>query len=513
VALLPVDVAALLPADHLVFDILVQVERFDLSEFEGAYRVDGRGRPPYHPRVILALILYCRAKGRLSGREVAAACYDDLGARLITGNRYPDRSTIDRFLDVHAAAIKALLPQTLRLARDAGLVDVSVVAGDGTKVAANAAMRATVAETDLLAQITELEQNLQAAQQAWQAALGADADRHIPSLFTDSDSDSGVQEGDRWGGVAGQVGGHRAAWRKVQTLAAALDRRRGALAWLREHPDRDYTAWQHRLDRDRQRVDEAVEHLDQTLATVQAAHDRRAWALAEGRTPRGATMTAPTHIHDDTRVRRARARLDTATARVQATATAPPPTRRVNTTDPTSAIMPNKHGGYDQNHNVQVIAAKDQLILAITTHLNSADTQAMTPLIRAARTNLDAAGIPDRIGAALFDSGYVSETNLTADLPVTQLLVAVYPTRGKHHTTATMPTAWQPMADTLAQPHNTKLYQQRAAIIEPVFAHLFTRFARTLHPRHARVDTELHTWAITHNLLKTRRRRPHPDTS
>ena len=139
VALLPVDVRDLLPADHLVFGILAAVEQFDLSGFEAAYRGDGRGRPPYHPRVMVALLLYCRAKGLLSSRQVAAACRDDLGARLITGNRYPDRSTVDRFLDVHGAAVRGLLPQTLRLARAAGLVDVRVVAGDGTKIAASAA--------------------------------------------------------------------------------------------------------------------------------------------------------------------------------------------------------------------------------------------------------------------------------------------------------------------------------------------------------------------------------------
>lgn len=78
----------------------------------------------------------------MSGRDVAAACYDDLGARMITANRYPKRSTVDRFIRTHAAAWKGLLCQTIRLGNAAGLVDVSVVAGDGTYVLANAAMGA-----------------------------------------------------------------------------------------------------------------------------------------------------------------------------------------------------------------------------------------------------------------------------------------------------------------------------------------------------------------------------------
>lgn len=507
VALLPVDVAALLPADHLVFDILAQVDQMDLSRFETAYRTDGRGRPPYHPRVLVALIVYCRAKGLLSARQVAAACHDDLGARLITGNRYPDRSTIDRFLDVHAAALKALLPQTLRLARAAAMVDLSVVAGDGTKIAANAAKQATMSQAELIASIHELEQALQAAGQAWAAALGAQADRldqHPATLL------SGVDVRDDLAAqaiTARLAGRDTAAWRKVQTLTGMLRRRRQALAWLREHPDRDYTAWQQRLHKDRQRVQAATEHLHDTLHTVQAIHDRRAQAIAAGRTPPGnTTLAVPASVEHDTRVRQARTRLATATTRAHATK-ANPPAGKVNTSDPTSALMPNKQGGFDQNHNVQAITGKDQLILAITTHLNSADAGALIPLLHTARTNLDAAAIPDPIGIALFDSGYASEANFTTDLPVTQLLVAVHPTRGRGAATAAIPPAWQPMADQLALPDNKQHYQQRAAIIEPVFAHLFTRFDRALHSRDTRVDTELHLWATTHNLLKIRNRR------
>ena len=103
--------------------------------------------------MILTLILYCNAKKMRSGREIAAACHDDLGARVITGNRFPDRTVIDRFLRVHAVAVKQLFPQTLRLGQAEDLVDVTLVAGDGTKVVANAAMSATVNEVDLQTQM------------------------------------------------------------------------------------------------------------------------------------------------------------------------------------------------------------------------------------------------------------------------------------------------------------------------------------------------------------------------
>jgi hypothetical protein len=46
----------------------------------------------------------------------------------------------------------------------------------------------------------------------------------------------------------------------------------------------------------------------------------------------------------------------------------------------------------------------------------------------------------------------------------------VHPSGGNNAATTTLPPAWQPMADQLAEADNAKLYRQRAAIIEPVFA-------------------------------------------
>jgi transposase len=96
-ALLPVTAADLLPADHPALFIQQVVNQWDLFTLDRRYRADGAGRPPYEPKMMLTLLLYCRSKRLFSSRQVEAACYDDLGARVITGNRYPDWSTIDRF--------------------------------------------------------------------------------------------------------------------------------------------------------------------------------------------------------------------------------------------------------------------------------------------------------------------------------------------------------------------------------------------------------------------------------
>lgn len=511
-ALLPVTAGQLLPPDHLAFRFQALVDQLDPSRFEAAYRADGRGRPPFDPRMMLTLILYCRAKRLISGRAVAAACHDDLGARVITGNRYPDRSTIDRFLTTHAAAIKAVLAETLRLADAEELVDVSVVAGDGTVLQANAAMANTVEEAELRTQIEQLQAQLGDAQAAWAEQVAAETTgrQRQPDLWGHTeDPDQRRRAG------AGE------AWRKLRTVANLLGARQQALGYLLTHPGAaDEQAWSDRLARDQARVTERAQQLEQTQARLTAAAANRAAAEAAGAKISG-TRPVPVQAHSE--LRRAVKALQIATARAQKTAAARPVGDRVNTTDPTSRIMPGKkRAGFDQRHNIQALATPGQFILAITTHPCSNDKQALVTLIAQARANLDAAGITAGIGTAIFDSGYASEANFTTDLPVENLLVAVekhdkqtrppeptsdQPDSDPNSQRKQLPTSWQIMAARLDQPDNHALYKRRSAIIEPLFAQLFTRFGRTLHARSAQVDVELHLWAITHNLLKIDRHR------
>jgi transposase len=512
-ALLPVTAADLLPEDHPAFEFQQLVSELDLRPLEAAYRADGRGRPPYPPRVMVTLILYCRSKGLLTARQVAAACYDDLGARVICGNRYPERSTIDRFLQRHGKRLQRLLAQTLALGYPEGLVDVSVVAGDGTTVAANAATSANVEPAELQAQITAVQRQLAAAYQAWAEQVASDAQYWAGSLpGPDELAGRGLAGRDELaGGCAPARGDAGKLWRRVHRLAGQLHARQGAAVHLATRPTGERTEWQARLARDQARVAARAQDLELTRAQLQAAAQARAAKAAAGLKTPG---TRPVPIDQHIRMRRARQALATATARAEKTAANPPLAPRVNTTDPTSTLMPSKRGGFGQHHNIQALANPKQLVIAIGTHPSSNDKQALTSLLAAGRANLDAAGITDPIGVALFDSGYASAANFTADLPVEQLLVAVEKearqTGRQDDETHTAAATWQTMADRLADPHNRALYKQRGIIIEPLFAHLFARFGRQLHARDDQVDVELHLWAITHNLLKiSRHRRRH----
>src|SRR2546430_7747109 len=110
----------------------------DVSAFLGAYRADGHGRPAHDPAMMLALLLYAYCKGQRSSRVIERECSEDVAYRVIAANQRPDHSTIARFRQRHEDALAGLFGEVLSLCAQAGLVGVSVMAVDGTKVHANA---------------------------------------------------------------------------------------------------------------------------------------------------------------------------------------------------------------------------------------------------------------------------------------------------------------------------------------------------------------------------------------
>jgi transposase len=140
--LMPPSLLEWVPEDHLVWTILAAVEQMDLGAFYGAYRPDGHGRPAYDPSMMVALLLYAYARGNRSSRGIERECSEDVAYRVICANLVPDHSTIAQFRTRHEAALAELFTAVLRLCREAGLVQVGVIAIDGTKIAANASLEA-----------------------------------------------------------------------------------------------------------------------------------------------------------------------------------------------------------------------------------------------------------------------------------------------------------------------------------------------------------------------------------
>lgn len=99
--LMPPALQEWLPEDHLVWTVLGAVDQMDLERFERGYRLGAAGRPPFDPRVMVALLLYAYSRGNRSSRRIERACVEDVAFKVITGMRCPDHSTIVEFRRRH----------------------------------------------------------------------------------------------------------------------------------------------------------------------------------------------------------------------------------------------------------------------------------------------------------------------------------------------------------------------------------------------------------------------------
>ena len=137
--LLPPSLHDWLPEDHLAWFIVEVVSQLDLSAIETSIQSkDSRGQRPYHPSMMVALLVYAYCTGVYSSRRIERACHEDVAFRVITGNTQPFFTTINEFRRVHREHFGALFVEVLKLCRRAGLVKLHHVAIDGTKVKANA---------------------------------------------------------------------------------------------------------------------------------------------------------------------------------------------------------------------------------------------------------------------------------------------------------------------------------------------------------------------------------------
>jgi transposase len=127
-----------LPDGDLVYFILDTVATLDLTSISAHYERELRGQPPFHPRMMVALLLYCYATGTRSSRKIMRRCLTDVACRIIVGDDIPDFRTISDFRKIHLARLETLFVEVLKLCALAGLTKVGTIALDGTKVKANA---------------------------------------------------------------------------------------------------------------------------------------------------------------------------------------------------------------------------------------------------------------------------------------------------------------------------------------------------------------------------------------
>ena len=161
--LLPAALQEWLPDDHLAYFISDVVDQLDLSSITARYEQEKRGGPPYHPRMMVKVLLYGYCVGVASSRRIAQRLHEDIAFRVLAANNTPDFRTISDFRKDHLGALSGLFLQVLELCQRAGLVKLGHVALDGTKVRANASRHKAMSyrrmkekETQLAAEVAEL---------------------------------------------------------------------------------------------------------------------------------------------------------------------------------------------------------------------------------------------------------------------------------------------------------------------------------------------------------------------
>ena len=161
--LLPAALQEWLPDDHLAYFISDVVDQLDLSSITARYEGERRGGPPYHPRMMVKVLIYGYCVGVASSRRIAQRLHEDIAFRVLAANNTPDFRTISDFRKDHLGALSGLFLQVLAFCQRAGLVKLGHVALDGTKVRANASRHKAMSyrrmkekEEQLAAEVAEL---------------------------------------------------------------------------------------------------------------------------------------------------------------------------------------------------------------------------------------------------------------------------------------------------------------------------------------------------------------------
>jgi len=180
--------AAKLPEGDLVFFLLDTVPQLELSRFYAPYEHDTRGAPPYDPAMMVCLLLYAYCVGVFASRKIALACERNLAFLAIVGQDRPDFRTISDFRKLHLEAFKDVFVQVVRLAAEAGLVQLDNVATDGTKSQGNASRHKAMSYGYMKQEVERLREDsealvTQASQQdeADDAALGRRRGDELPA--------------------------------------------------------------------------------------------------------------------------------------------------------------------------------------------------------------------------------------------------------------------------------------------------------------------------------------------
>ena len=136
----PVDLEALLPADHRARVVWEFVEGLDLGPLYHTIKaLEGHaGRAPIDPAILMAVWLYGTLEGVGSARALARLCEEHDAYRWLCGGVSVNYHTLADFRVAHPEVLDGLLTASVAALLAEGLVELTRVAHDGVRVRASA---------------------------------------------------------------------------------------------------------------------------------------------------------------------------------------------------------------------------------------------------------------------------------------------------------------------------------------------------------------------------------------
>jgi transposase len=136
--LLPPALQEWLPEGHLAYFVSDTVDSLNLSAFHARYAKGGPRNQPFHPAMMVKVLVYAYATVTFSSRKIGKKLTEDVAFRVLAAGNFPAHRTIREFRALHLAEFTDLFVQLVRLAGEMGLVKLGTIAVDGTKIKANA---------------------------------------------------------------------------------------------------------------------------------------------------------------------------------------------------------------------------------------------------------------------------------------------------------------------------------------------------------------------------------------
>ena len=146
--LFPPSIEEMIPKDHVGYLVESFVDSLDFNSFDIKYA--GAGHPAYHPRIIMKLLVMGVIDKVRSSRRLARNARENVVYLYLSEKLSPDFRTISDFRKNNPELIKEAFKHTVIIAKKEGMLDLSVLSTDGSKLKANASNRSVLSAEELL---------------------------------------------------------------------------------------------------------------------------------------------------------------------------------------------------------------------------------------------------------------------------------------------------------------------------------------------------------------------------